>query len=118
MVSFGRLFNIVTSITRRKDVIAICRVIDAGYFRALITLDFQCCSFPPSSHADSRMTDPNTRLLLEAIRSGNCPRLEILRLSNNAVGVAGSTALAKCLAQGVIPSIRHIDVQRLEESAS
>lgn len=94
-------------------MIAICRVIDAGCLQTLITLDFQCRSSPSSSSADSRMTDPNTRLLLEALRSGNCPRLEILRLSNNAVGVAGSTALAKCLAQGVIPSIRHIDVQRL-----
>ena len=67
-------------------------------------------SFP--SPADCRFTDANIRLLCNALCSGNCSRLQILRLSNNAVGVAGSTALATCLARGALPSIRYLDMQR------
>lgn len=70
------------------------------------------------SLADCRFTDSNIRLLCNALCSGNCSRLQILRLSNNAVGVAGSTALATCLARGALPSIRYLDMQRVLTSSA
>ena len=113
MVCILLYFHLVTSITRRRDVIALCCVIQSGAFHSLITLDLQCTFFPLLSPADCRFTDPNIRLLCNALCTGNCPCLQILRLSNNAVGVAGSTALAACLAHNALPSLRFLDMQRV-----
>lgn len=105
---------LVATITKTKSVHDLCVVIEAGYLSELITLDLQCihCSF--SSLPDSRITDRNVRFLCEALQSGNCSKLRTLRLSNNAMSVAGCGSLATCLSLGCLQELRSLDLQRTE----
>ena len=64
------------------------------------------------SSLDSRITDRNIQLLFRALQTGKCGKLNILRLSNNAMSVAGCKAMERCLEAGSLSELRHIDLQR------
>lgn len=62
---------------------------------------------------DCRITDNNVKLLLSEINTQNCPNLQTLLLSNNAMAGRGCTVLANSLSSGNLKEIQHIDLQRL-----
>lgn len=84
-----------------------------GCFCNLVTLDLQCHFFSFFLCLDSRITDSNVRYLLSAVYTGKCPKLQILLLSNNAMGIRGCKALSLCLSNGSLKEISHLDIQRL-----
>lgn len=65
---------------------------------------------------DSRITDRNIINLFHTLETGCCPHLNTIRLSNNAMGVAGASAMASCLSLGVLNEIKVIDLNRTSVS--
>lgn len=102
--------------TKRKVIQDLVAAIEANSLKGLISLDLQCenCISVCEIHhgIDSRITDRNVQLLVRALQTGRCGKLHVLRLSNNAMSVAGCKAMALCLSSGSLDELRHLDLQR------
>lgn len=90
----------IIGISKQSDVKRICKALADGALQDLLTLDLQY----------SRITDRNIVLLFNTLQSGCCRHLTAIYLCNNAMSVAGSSAMAACLSQGVFSDIRIIDL--------
>lgn len=117
-VSFRNDLYLVNGISKQLDVSRICQVLEDGILSNLLTLDFQCMIDIDKVLlcVDSRITDRNIINLFHTLETGCCPHLNTIRLSNNAMGVAGASAMASCLSLGVLNEIKVIDLNRTSVS--